>query len=103
MDKLNIGKTMEVVEKGTCSLRNEIRSWNIPFNSLSKHLNGKTKRKKMESASVLIEEENVIIVAWIIGMQECEPSITLQQLKMIIVEFTQTRPTPFKHGMLGKT
>jgi hypothetical protein len=52
---------------------------------------------------VLIEEENVIIVAWIIGMQECEPSITLQQLKMIIVEFTQTRPTPFKHGMLGKT
>jgi hypothetical protein len=51
----------------------------------------------------VIEEENVIIVAWIIGMQERGPSITLQQLKTIIVEFTQTRPTPFKHGMLGKT
>jgi hypothetical protein len=57
----------------------------------------------MESASVLIEEENVIIFAWIIGMQECGLSITLQQLKMIVVEFTQTKPTPFKHGMLGKT
>jgi hypothetical protein len=77
MDKLNIGKTMEVVERGTHSLRNASRFWNIPFNSLSNHLNGKTKRKKMEFASVLIKEKNVIIVAWIIRMQECVFSITL--------------------------
>jgi hypothetical protein len=46
MDKLNIGKTMEVVERGTYSLRNEIRSWNIPFNSLSDYLKGKQRGRK---------------------------------------------------------
>jgi hypothetical protein len=45
----------------------------------------------------------VTIVTWVLGMQECELLITLQQLKMKIVEFTQTRPTPFKHGIPRKS
>jgi len=36
-----------------------------------------TRTKKMGLASVLIEEEGVIVVAWVLGMQECGLSITL--------------------------
>jgi hypothetical protein len=39
-------------------------------------------------------------MAWILGMQECERSITLHQLKMKVIELTQTKPTPFKNGII---
>ncbi len=57
----------------------------------------------MGLASVLIEEEDVIVVAWVLGMQKCGLSLTLQQLKMKVGEFTQRRQIPFKHGVPGKT
>jgi hypothetical protein len=34
---------MYVVERGTCSLKRAIRSWNIPLNLLFDHMNGKTR------------------------------------------------------------
>ncbi len=73
---------MEAVEKGTHSLRKASRSWNIPPNSLFDHLNEKTSNGKMGLASVLTQEEDVMVVAWILKMQECAFSITLQQFKM---------------------
>jgi hypothetical protein len=41
-------------------------------------------------------------VAWILGIQECELSITLHQLKIKIAKLTQTKPTPFKNGIPRK-
>jgi hypothetical protein len=35
--------TMDVVERGACSLKRANGSWNIPMSSLVDHLNGKTK------------------------------------------------------------
>jgi hypothetical protein len=46
--------TMDVVEKGTHSLRKAIKTWNIPTSSLSNHLNGKTKSKEMGPKGVFI-------------------------------------------------
>ncbi len=94
---------MEAIVKGTHSLKKVNGSWKISFNSFSNYLNGKTNSKKMGHISLLIEEEHVTIVAWILGMHECELSIPLQQLKIKVVELTQTRPTPFKHGVPRKT
>jgi hypothetical protein len=34
-------------------------------------------------------------------MQECGLSVTLQQLKLKVAKITQTRPTPFRNGVLG--
>jgi hypothetical protein len=36
-------------------------------------------------------------------MQKCGLSITFHQLKMKVVELTQTKPTPFKNGILGNS
>ncbi len=48
--------TMDVVEKGTHSLRRVNRLWNIPMSSLIDHLNGKTKSRKMGLKGMLIKK-----------------------------------------------
>jgi hypothetical protein len=48
--------TMDVVEKGTHSLRKINRLWNVPMNSFIDHLNGKTKSKKMGLRGLLIKK-----------------------------------------------
>jgi len=40
----------------------------------------------MGPTNVLTKEKDVTLVAWILGMQECGLSITLQKLKMKVVE-----------------
>jgi hypothetical protein len=60
--------TMDVVERGRHSLRRANRSWNIPMRSFFDHLNGKTRSKKMGIRGVLIEEEDVIVIAWTLTM-----------------------------------
>jgi hypothetical protein len=59
---------MEAIEKGTHSLKKASRFWNIPLNSFSIHLNGKTRSNKMGPTSVLTKEEDVTIITWILGM-----------------------------------
>jgi hypothetical protein len=45
---------------------------------------------------LLTKEGDKTIVEWPLVMQEYGLSITIQQLKLKVVEITQTRPTPFK-------
>jgi hypothetical protein len=49
---------------------------------------------------LLTKEGDKTIVEWALVMQECRLSITIQQLKLKVVEITQTRPTPFKDVVL---
>jgi hypothetical protein len=53
---------MDVVERGTRSLRKANKSWNIPMSSLTNHLNGKTIFGNMGPGGVLIEEEDVVVI-----------------------------------------
>jgi hypothetical protein len=70
---------MDVIEKGTHSLRRARKSWNIPMNSLVDQLNGKIRSMKMGLGGVLT---NATVITWTLAMQECGLSISLQQLKM---------------------
>ncbi len=42
----------------------------------------------MGPIGVLIEEEDLVVIAWTLAMHECGLSISLQQLKMKVVELT---------------
>ncbi len=53
--------------------------WNIPLTSLSDHLNGKTRSKKVGSLGVKLKDEEAKVVSWILGMQDYGLLITLQQ------------------------
>jgi hypothetical protein len=66
---------MNVIERRTHLSRRANRSWNIPMN----YLNGNS--KKMGPGCVLTKKEDPTMIAWILTMQECGLSITLQQLK----------------------
>jgi hypothetical protein len=46
-------KTMDVIKKGTHSLRRVNKSWNIPMSSLTYHRNGITRFRKMGPKGVL--------------------------------------------------
>jgi hypothetical protein len=90
---------MDAIENGTFSLRRASRAWNIPMSSISNHLNGKTKSRKIGPRGVLTEKKDAIMITWTLVMGECGLSISLQQLKMKVVELTQTKVTPFRNGI----
>jgi hypothetical protein len=80
---------IDTIERGTCFLRRANKQWNIPLNSFSNHLNRKSRSRKMGSRGVFTKEEDVVVIKWTLDMQKCKLSISLQQLKMKIVELTQ--------------
>jgi hypothetical protein len=79
---------MDAIEKRTCFLRRANKQWNIPLNSFPNHLNRKTKSRKMGLEGVFTKEEDVAVIKWTLDMQECKLSISLQQLKMKVIELT---------------
>jgi hypothetical protein len=67
---------MNAIERRMCSLT--VVNRNIPLPSLLDHLFWKTRSQKRESITILTNEGNVIIVAWILVMQKYGLPITLQ-------------------------
>jgi hypothetical protein len=63
-------------------LKNLSKHWNIHPTSLLDHLIGKTRLKLKVDPQGVSMEEDVALVAWVLSMQKCKLSITLQQLKM---------------------
>jgi hypothetical protein len=78
---------MDVVERCITSFKRASRLFNIPLTSLSNPLNGKIRFQNIDPLGVLSNEKEVI-VDWILGMQAWKLSITQQQLKFKMVEFT---------------
>jgi hypothetical protein len=56
--------------------------------------------KKTRLANVLITKEDKVVVFWVLAMQDVGLSISVQQLKMKVAKFTQTKSTPFQGGIL---
>jgi len=86
--------------KGVTSMRKASQNWNILLTSLLNHVNDNITSRKHGPLSVLIDGKEVAIVDWILGMQECGLSITLQQLKSKVINLPKTQITPFKDGIL---
>ncbi len=59
---------MDVIECGITSLLGANKFWGIPVISLSHHLNGKTTSRIIGPMDVLIEEEDEVVVAWVLSM-----------------------------------
>jgi hypothetical protein len=91
---------MDVVEKKTTSLKKASKHWNIPLTLVSDHLYRKKRSRKTKLVSVLIAKGNQVVVFWVLAMQDVGLSISVQQLKMKVAKFTQTRLTPFQGRVL---
>jgi len=75
--KESLETTMDVVERGITSLWGANKFWGILVTSLFDHLNGKTKSRKIGPPNVLNEEDDEVVVAWVLNMQKCGLSMTL--------------------------
>ncbi len=71
-------EAMDAIEGGNTTLKKANRLWNIPLNSLSNHLNGKTQTMKV-GVRILTIKEDVTIITWILAMQKESLSINIQQ------------------------
>jgi hypothetical protein len=92
---------MDVVERGYTSLKKACKHWHIPLTFFSNNLNGITKSRKQGPQGMVNKEEDATMEAWTLGMKKCGFSITLDQLKMKVAKFTQTKINPFKCGNHG--
>jgi len=59
---------MDVVEYGITSLMGANKFWGIPVTSFSDHLNGNIRSRKIGPPGVLTEEEDEVVVAWVLNM-----------------------------------
>jgi hypothetical protein len=59
---------MDAMEREHTSLKKVAKYWNIPLNSLSDHLNGRTRCKKVGLKGMLIEQEDETKVIWVLNM-----------------------------------
>jgi hypothetical protein len=59
---------MDVVERGDTSLNKTTKYWNILVTSLSDHLNGRTRCRKVGPQGMLIEHEDEAMVIWVLSM-----------------------------------
>ncbi len=82
---------MDVVEIGVTSVREASQNWNILLTSLSNHVNDNITSRKHGPLSVLANGKEVAIVDWILGMQECGLLITLQQLKLKVINLPKPK------------
>jgi hypothetical protein len=63
-------------------LKKKKKHWHVLLTSLSDHVNGKTRQKKVGPQSMLIKEKYATyIVVWTLNMRECKLSVVLQQFK----------------------
>jgi hypothetical protein len=58
---------MQVMERGTNTMKMASRIWGIPLFFLGNHLNDSIKSKRIRFGGVLIDEENVAIVRWVLS------------------------------------
>ncbi len=96
-------ETIEAIGAGRCFVQRVYRSWSIPLNFIYDHLNRQTRSRKMGVKDVLTNEEDVIVMAWVLAMQKVGMSITMHQLKMKVAKLTQTMATPFQNGTPSTT
>jgi hypothetical protein len=99
----SLAKAITAVKRGNMGLRQAARAYNIPPSSLYDHLTGKIKKRKRGPQGVLSQEEEALVVEWILNTQEEGRSVTIQQLKLKVAEITRTRQTPFTKGIPGPT
>ena len=79
------------------------QAFNICRTILRDHYNGRIKERKMGSKFVLTKKEEDKLVDYVLEMGSLAHPLTLTDLKFKVVEICQTRHTPFKDGILGKS
>ncbi len=82
MDIWILGRSNRWNGKGAHFFEKKRKHWNVFLTSLSNHVNGKTRQKKVGPQNMLIKKNYATyIVAWTFNMWECKLSIVLQQFK----------------------
>lgn len=94
---------LEDIEDYNWSTRGAVKKWGIPTSTLSNWLGGMTTTKRKGPPTVLIEEEESLIVEWCKEMATVGQGLEIVNLKMEVAQICKTRNNPFKNGLPGKS
>ena len=78
-------------------------NFGIPRSTLKEHYVGKRKSRKIKPKGVLTMAEEASLVQYLEEMVRVSCPLNITQLKLKVAEITQTRMTPFTHGIPGKS
>ena len=78
-------------------------AFNIPRSTLRDHYNGRIKSRKMRPKCVLTKEEEEKVVAYVVEMVRLAHPLIPTDLKLKVAEICQTRYTPFKNEIPGRS
>ena len=78
-------------------------AFNIPRTSMRDYYSGKIKNRKMGPKTILIIEEELKLVEYMLEMQNLAHPLSVNELKFKVGEIYQGRVTPFKDGVPGKS
>ena len=85
------------------SMREVCEAFSIPRTSLRNHYNEKVTSRKMEPPSILTKEDEDKLVFYMVEMAKLAHPLSVTDVKLKVAEFCQTRGTPFKDGIPGKS
>ena len=90
---------MAAVERGG-KIRAVARNFDIPASTLADHVNGRILQRKKGPSTVLTQSEEKALEEYILKMQEYAYPLSMDQLRLKVVEMIQERVTPFRDGIL---
>ena len=91
---------MAAAKKGG-KIRVVATNFDVLASTLAGHIHGRILRRKKGPPTVFsISEENVL-EEYILKMQECIYPLSMDQLRLKVVEMVQERVMPFCNGILG--
>ena len=93
---------IEALDSGY-SMREVCEAFSIPRTSLRDHYNGRLRSRKMGPPSILTKVEQDKLVLYMVEMAKLAHPLSATDLKLKVVEICQTRETPFKDGIRGKS
>jgi hypothetical protein len=73
----------------------------IPALSVRDHYTGKTRGRKRGPAGILTTKEEEDLKLYLLKLHNLGHPLTRNQVKLTMARVTQSRPTPFKNGILG--
>ena len=79
------------------------KAFNIPRTSLRDHYEGKVKGRKMGPKATLTMEEEAKLVEYMEEMVKLAHPLSPNDLKLKVAEICQSRETPFKDGIPGRS
>ena len=85
------------------TIKDVCEAFRIPRSLLKDHYKGRVRGRKMDPKAILTIEEEENLVEYMMTMVRLAHPLSVQDLKLKVVEICQEKAIPFKDGIMGQS